>query len=71
MRFKEAVLPEIELKEKDGGVLVTIHKEINGGQDGGQDGGQVRTLTVRFKKHPYLCKCNFNYIYRGMVSIAN
>ena len=52
---KEAELPEPEIIEKDGGVQVTIYKEISGGQDGGQDGGQVKILTDRQKEV-------FNYI---------
>jgi hypothetical protein len=33
-------IPEPEIAEKDGGVMVTLHKS-------GQDGGQIQTLTPR------------------------
>lgn len=44
---KEYDLPEPLIREKDGGLMVTLNKLKNGGQDGGQDGGQVDVLTAR------------------------
>jgi len=42
----EAALPEPEIREKDGGVQVTIYRATIGGQVGGQIGGQIN-LTQR------------------------
>lgn len=51
---KEYGLPEPLIREKDGGIMVTLNKSNSGGQVGGQvggqDGGQVDVLTARQKK---------------------
>jgi ATP-dependent DNA helicase RecG len=45
---KASGLPEPEIAEKDGGIMVTLHKSGQvGGQDGGQVGDQIQTLTPR------------------------
>lgn len=48
---KEAGLAEPEITEKNGGVQVTIFKDIiDGNQGGNQDSGEVSSLTTRQKE---------------------
>jgi ATP-dependent DNA helicase RecG len=47
---KEAVLPEPLIVEKDGGVEVTIYKDIVGGQDSNAIGSVIDNLTDRQKE---------------------
>lgn len=48
--MEEAELPEPLIIEKDGGVEVTIYKDVEGGQAGGQAGNAIDDLTDRQKE---------------------